>query len=128
MGTNFYTKTGEHIGKRAAAGAYCKKCGLPFIDEGIEEWSGKKVYGTDAVHVSNAKYLPFCPICQKPRDESLGVCSFTFAVSPKRLFRIMFSGEEIEDEYGKTYSSEEFKKELQDYPIKYWHMVGTDFC
>jgi hypothetical protein len=86
MGTNFYTKTGEHIGKRSAAGAFCKKCGVPFIDEGVEDWGRKKVYGTDAVHVSKAKYLPFCPICQKPRDESLRVCSFTLRYRLKGYF------------------------------------------
>ena len=36
--------------------------------------------------------------------------------------------EELKNKYLEVLESEEFKKELQGYPIKYWNMVGEDFC
>ena len=128
MGTNFYTKDGEHIGKRAMAGNFCKECGVSYTDAGYQWWSGKTVYNVEAVHVGDSTRLDLCPICQKPIADSQVVCSFTFAVSPKKLLEIMMGESEIVDEYGTKYTIPEFKTKLREYPIKYWHFVGIEFC
>jgi hypothetical protein len=62
MGTNFYTLSGIHAGKRSAAGPYCWDCGITLCKD-----------GNDGIHKScnhpnilcNCKWYDACPNCGK---------------------------------------------------------------
>lgn len=156
MGTNFYSLNGRtHVGKRSSAGKYCWDCGITLCKSGEEyvhfsrkpitisrdNWAG---YDPNAESV---EWYDACPICGKkyepPSDwnnaagkelgfstikgKQTGVatcCSFTWAVKPDRIQ----GWKGVRDEYGKKYTMEEFKEELDFCPIRFYHSIGRDFC
>jgi len=139
MGTNFFSKSGIHIGKRSAAGLYCWDCGVSLCKGG-----STKIHMGDGT--DNGWYKT-CPICdEKPIKETweqstggrelgfneskpkakTGVatcCSFLWAISPKRLSRMQL----ILDEYGREFSKEGFNDVLEECPIKFYTSIGKEF-
>ena len=134
MGTNFYTKDGTHIGKWSAAGLYCWDCGVTLCKGGEE-----------GVHYG-VGYFDHCPTCKKrPKKEGwngsmgrelgfnesgpakkAGVCScasFTWAVPRSDIKELPL----IVDEYGHKYSRKEFSAVLDECPIQFTNMIGSDF-
>jgi hypothetical protein len=146
MGTNFYTLSGKHIGKRSAAGLYDWDCGISL-----------RIGGEKLVHHSTAdifdieahkrEWYDACPKCgQKPVVESLenstlgrelgfnkgpfgkksGVSScssFTWAVLKSDLRKV----KKVKDEYGRKMTIEEFNEMLEECPIQFFDLVGSDF-
>jgi len=146
MGTNFYWRDdGDidiHIGKRSAAGNYCWDCGISLCAAGHHE-----------VHFGSSRFLKECPVCgKKPTDEDLnnsaagrelgfnenkpqpktGVrscCSFSWAMSPGHFHELKSAPNlHIENEYGETFTVEEFSEVLSECPIKYFDNIGIEFC
>ena len=135
MGTNFYTLRGRHIGKRSAAGPFCWDCNRTLCRDGIEgvhqnsKWDYEcpqcgKEYKRDAEglsHSSAGRELGFNHGPYK-RKSGIATCSsFTWAVSPSTL-----RAKTVKDEYGRTFSIEEFKQILEECPIRFY-MIGRDF-
>lgn len=136
MGTNFYSLSGIHIGKRSAAGKYCWDCKTTLCKKG------------EAFVHYNAEWYDSCPICGKPyippenlfdtaigqelgfstiKGKQVGVktcSSFTWAVLPERVKR--YKG--IKDEYGRVLTLEEFKEMLELCPLQYVNLIGKEFC
>lgn len=144
MGTNFYlADTGEHVGKRSAAGPYCWDCGVTLIAQGERR-----------IHSEHATILDACPRCgakeqekgynaalvelgfAKPNEEPLkGVhtaSSFTWAQKPETIIALCMASEKLElvqSEYGDTYSGPEFLRMLDmSCPIRFYESIGRDFC
>jgi hypothetical protein len=148
MGTNFYTLSGKHIGKRSAAGLWCWDCGVTLC-----------VDGPDNVHRGCGHKDPFCscnwyskcPKCGKaPNKETLddnsagrelgfnkskpkkktGVAScssFGWAIAPDILLKSKTKTKTIKDEYGSKMTMKEFKDMLKECPIQNTDCVGMDF-
>ena len=140
MGTNFYTLTGEHIGKRSAAGMYCFDCGISLC-----------IAGWKRVHYSSGpqEWYSKCPKCGKePEKEDLGISaaglelgfnknttqkktgvqscsSFTWAISTSKLEKL--PDPIIKDEYDRHYTKELFFEMLSSYPIHFTDMIGKEF-
>ena len=129
MGTNFYSKSGIHLGKRSAAGLFCWDCGATLCKGGKYE-----------IRTGDSTWYDECPFCgKKPVMEAweesasgrelgfkAGVatcCSFTWAISPKRLSRMQL----IFDEYGREFSKEGFNDVLEECPIKFYTSIGKEF-
>ena len=105
---SFTEGLGYHIGKRSAAGYYCKKCNITLCDGGF-----------DGIHSSDTGFYEKCPICNSDKDIT-HVCSFTWQWSEKLWHRIFdkISGKLIVDEYGDEYSVEYFiGEELKAVPF-----------
>lgn len=132
MGTNFYTQTGQHVGKRSAAGMYCWDCGVTLCQ-------GRVHYGDP--------FYDGCPKCGRKRDnEGLGnssagrelgfnksvplaktgvrsCSSFSWASEPSSLEGFAV----IEDEYGRRYTKREFQDVLEECPIQFTDSIGVEF-
>lgn len=106
------------IGKRQGAGPFCEKCGMSLAS------SNDKLFGTNAIHYSNTKWLNKCPICFKKSDDLPSVCSFTFSISPELLMLMFENNFKIFDEYHIEYSSNEFREILTECKIKFYHGQG----
>lgn len=137
MGTNFYLLTGEHVGKRSAAGPYCWDCGITLCKG-----------GEVGIHMGR-EWHKKCPICgQEPVEESLensssgrelgfnkskpakktGVrscSSFTWAMLSDKNFK---RKRKIKDEYGRKYTKKEFDNVLEECPIRFYDAIGQEFC
>lgn len=104
----FTEKEGYHIGKRSAAGHYCKKCHVTLCDGGFE-----------GIHASDTGFYEECPICHT-KDDVDYVCSFNWQWS-KNFWMSIFSELDnviILDEYGDEFSINEFLNgELQNVPF-----------
>ena len=90
-----------HIGKRSAAGHYCKKCNMPLALGGMTNLHG------------DGRHWDKCPIC-KTKQEDLGfVCSFTWQWGKKYWKNVFEKHPEliIVDEYDDEYTIENFLKE-----------------
>ena len=156
MGTNFYFYEGDreyqHIGKRSAAGLYCWDCGVSLCDGAFDDYNKCAVYGNDAVHHDCLDWLDECPICgakwveeklsestsgrelgfnkTKPgKKEGVTLCSsFSWAISPAYFVDLKNASDTIiTDEYGITYTKEEFADILRDCPIQCWDLVDKEF-
>lgn len=125
MSTNFFigrtrgkvVTRDRHVGKRCAAGLYCWDCGVPLV-----------LNGDPALVHEEAPTLDACPRCGKPAPKSdalkdagnpvgielgfaiprrvrptgiTGVSSFTWAMEPVEVRRIMRHRGWMIDEYGK---------------------------
>ena len=136
MGTNFYANDrarpasyGRHIGKRAAAGYYCWDCQRSLC----------KVEGR-GVHDESAGWHETCPGCNQSkggepirlrRDESaprrkLGVascCSFSWDIRPEQIRWIR----KFVDDCGRVYTTGAFLEVLEECPIRFYDLIGTDF-
>lgn len=132
MGTNFYMLTGQHVGKRSAAGMYCWDCDITLCQ-------GRVHYGDP--------YYDACPKCGKTREtegmddsaagRELGFnksvpaakagvrscSSFTWANEPSSLEGVAV----IEDEYGRRYTRQEFREMLEECPIQFTDSIGVEF-
>jgi hypothetical protein len=135
MGCNFYTLKGVHIGKRSAAGYYCWDCRTTLC-----------CGGEQFVHYGS-KWFDKCPICNRPKDKedwasgSVGrelgfnkkefsaktgvksCSSFNWAIDPDKINKLRF----VKDEYGRRYTLKEFRKILEECPIRYTDMIGREF-
>ncbi len=140
MGTNFYTLTGEHIGKRSAAGVYCFDCNISLCIGGLErvhyssspsDWyekcpkCGKEVEKEDLDTSSVGLELGFN---NNPSQKKTGVrscSSFTWAIEPSEFKKQLFSV--IKDEYGREYTKQIFLEMLDSYPIHFTDIIGKEF-
>lgn len=146
MGTNYYVrgwKSGDHmnpkfhIGKRSAAGLYCWDCGVTLCK------GGKK-----SVHSGESKWLKSCPMCGKktiteglfdgaagrelgfnktPFGKKTGVSScssFSWCMRPGEFLK---KNVIIWNEYGETFTKDEFLKILEECPIQYQNSIGQWF-
>ena len=138
MGTNFY-QSGQHIGKRSAAGLYCWDCGVTLCKG-----------GGLAIHAGGSEWHDRCPVCGASRTtegisegaagRELGfnktepspktgvkTCSsFTWAVDPEG-FSPPRRGKPIRDEYGRKYTAKGFDAVLSECPVQFTNLVGEDF-
>lgn len=105
---DFTEKEGYHIGKRSAAGYYCKKCNVTLCDGGFA-----------GIHSSDTSFYDECPICHSDKDVAY-VCSFNWQWS-KNFWMSIFvelDGVVILDEYENEFTIQEFLKvELQSVPF-----------
>lgn len=145
MSTNFYWKDGlavvrstlventedyawnsvhVHIGKRAAAGLYCKDCETTLCTR-----------GSRGIHYTNSEndWMKACPVCGaewsaenlgKPNSGPIStVCSFTWTVlgHRKAMERLVEEGRGDEklivDEYGVEYTPKEFLTMMAEIPF-----------
>lgn len=156
MGTNYYfrgsdledSRSGDHIGKRSAAGAYCWDCMISLCR-----------YGEREVHKAPLKdlgnwFFNICPNCGKSpqkmdfsqpghaagielgfssertkRDTGVTSCSsFSWDIGPDKAILRLWAGEEVIDEYGHEMSAEEFLAMLDlNCPIRFYDSIGRDF-
>ena len=126
MGTNFYIKDQDvtiHIGKRSSSGYYCYTCNTTLCAE-----------GNSGVHSGLATWCDNCPICgSSPEEEGpvLNSTSFTFAIDPVDFFTLLIQKREsitIFNEYNTFYNEKELIEILNDCPIKFYNLIGEDFC
>jgi len=124
MGTNFYLKSGQHIGKRSAVGYYCWDCQIKCEGEKCPN-CGKIFEGNVMAEGAVAVELGFAkPYTQNERKGVRRVSSFTWDVDPM-LHQLP---SELVDEYGKTYSFRKFKEQvLANCPIQIFTEVGRNF-
>ena len=145
MGTNYYWITLPkeledgiankeillHIGKRSAAGNYCKKCGTTFHKFGTNEIHGQynphptleALKGEkDALIEYEVEYNSYwyrqCPICG---GYGTYICSFTWTfMKQKEIIKSLVGVEKpvIRDEYGDIYSAREFLERVKT-PVEY---------
>lgn len=121
MSTNFYLHTkGDviHIGKRSAAGLYCRKCNITTCTAGEEH-----------VHTGKGSFSKTCLECFRPVTTS--ICSFSWAIAPHKLALIHRHDldSKIFDEYGTPIRLLDFEFNLQEKcPIQYYDSIGTEFC
>ena len=125
-----------HIGLRSAAGMYC-------WDDGVTLCKG----GNEGVHYDSGWY-DSCPKCsKKPANEGLdgsaagrelgfnktpygkktGVAScssFTWCMDPDAFLKKNVT---IWNEYGDTFTKDEFLQILEECPIQYRHSIGKWF-
>ena len=143
-----------HIGKRSAAGPYCWDCNMTLCILGEEaiHYSARNAFHAacplcqqkpkDEGHASTgSRELGFN---SAPPARKMGVAScssFTWAMDPDRLFKDSITtplvcpccsrpfddDKVVEDEYGKTYSMDEFKQVLDECPVQYKNSIGTVF-
>jgi len=147
MGTNFYIVghtddegPDHHIGKRSAAGPYCWDCSISLID-------GK-------LHSSESKARQDCPRCGKERNtegleessagrelgfnkstpqKKTGVAScssFGWCMSPVAFEEAVKNkkGKTVEDEYGRKFTTKQFRDILKECPINLYGSIGEWFC
>ena len=140
MGTNFYTLTGTHIGKRSAAGMYCFDCGVSLCiagwkrvhhSSGPQDWysrcpkCGKEPEKEDLDISSAGLELGFN---KNPCQEKTGVkscSSFTWAMEPSKFKKHLLPV--IKYEYDRKYTKQLFLEMLNSYPIQFTDMIGKDF-
>jgi len=156
MGTNFYWKTvgtGRttlangieidhtidrmdpvyHIGKRSAAGLYCWSCRVSLCREGESQ-----IHYGGGPQRREERWYDACPKCGRKKggrdlDAETGVghaCSFTWAQIPHKVRRVCEERPQeslIEDEYDRSYTGEEFLKELRFCPIVFTDSIGRFF-
>lgn len=132
MGTNFYIKGKRgnddpryHIGKRSAAGPYCWDCGVTLCKGGSSQVHygsefydacpkcGKKLEKETLDNSSVGRELGFNTEKPKRKTGVKGCSSFTWVRELKGIKHIV-------DEYGVSYTLEEFKKVLDECPIKFY--------
>jgi len=147
MGTNFYTLEGKHLGKRSAAGLFCWTCkkSLRIGGESLVHTSRADLFDVEA---HKREWYNKCSICgdvpqnegwdnssvgrelgfnKEPYGEKTGVSScssFTWAVRESSLNRLKY----VKDEYGRKFTIAEFRKILEECPIQFFDLIGTDFC
>lgn len=122
-----------HIGKRSAAGLYCWDCGVTLCKS-----------GNRGVHQGQSEWYEACPKCgQKPKVEDLatgamgrelgfntqpfqkktGVQSCASFFWARKLGKV----QNIVNEYGDSYTREEFLQLLEECPIQHENMIGALF-
>lgn len=145
MGTNFYLiDTGQHVGRRSAAGLWCWDCGVTLCTGGVG-W----------LHQSQCGFLPACPSCGQKRvagpsayssvlvelgfakaaEERLtgvqGCSSFSWAMHPEdagAYCRMRANEPCIVDEYGHEMTGNEFGRMLEcNCPVRFTDSIGTSF-
>lgn len=123
MGTNFYLRSGQHIGKRSAIGYYCWNCRIQCNGEKCPN-CGKTFKGNVMTEGAVAVELGFAkPNTQSERNVVRRVSSFTWDMDPKLQLPSA-----IVDGYGKTYSIKEFKEQvLANCPIQIFTEIGRNF-
>ena len=138
MGCNFYNaKTGEHIGKRSAAGPYCFDCGLTLCKGGearVHYFSSEDDWHTECPRcglamaregLGNSTMGLELGFNKNPYETKTGVrscSSFSFAIPEDRARAV----KKVRDEYGHEYKQAEFLKVLDLCPIKY-NLTGYHF-
>jgi hypothetical protein len=51
--------------------------------------------------------------------------SFTWAIKPEKIKKILF----VKDEYGRKYPGKTFREEiLAECPIQFYDLIGVEFC
>jgi len=140
VGTNFYVEgTGQHIGKRSAAGSYCWDCNVTLCVE-----------GEAGIHTGKSAWFKHCPKCGKletkedmetsaagrelgfnrnrpKRKTGIRSCSsFTWAVLPCQNRLDIDAG--VIDEYDRYLTKEEFESVLEECPVQFFDSIGTEFC
>lgn len=145
MGTNFYTLTGRHIGKRSAAGLYCWDCKMT-LRRGGESLVHHSDYGPFEFKGRDMEWFEKCTKCggsprsegisegalgrelgfnKTPYEKKTGVSScssFSWAIDPKTLKSYI-----IKDEYGRRFTRAEFFQMLEECPIRFYDMIGKEF-
>ena len=135
MGTNFYTKSGKHIGKRSAAGLYCWSCMktlCPYGEAKIHEtdWDVNKCPScgrTQTVENNWGAVGLELGFNQGAKEKKAGVqtcSSFTWAMPPENLRRCNI----IVDEYDREMTRVEFLEMLRlNCPVEYFNSIGSEF-
>ena len=146
MGTNYYVRGWKskdsmdpqyHIGKKSAIGPYCWDCGLTLCKG-----------GNSGVHYDDYGWHTVCPKCgKKPIREGLGdgaagrelglnntpygkktgvasCSSFNWCMEPEKFLK---KNVIIWNEYGDTFTKDEFLEILKECPIQYRDSIGGWF-
>lgn len=120
MSTNFYDISGNHTGKRSAAGLYCFSCHITLCAD-----------GKDAIHYDGHEWYESCPQCGETNGSIVHpTCSFIWAVSPEEFgVQCSINPDKImvRDEFGRVYTGEQFIEELRCCQIQYTHSIGIEF-
>lgn len=145
-----------HIGKRSAAGQFCHTCGMSLCSSAYCKVEQKTWYGQEAVHYGyQALWLDKCPVCGaepkkevsipnaadvelfgskqlNPREGVSSTCSFSFALTGAELAsqfeKMKDVSHPVRDEYGRSYTRQEFMEIIGACKIKIYHSVGREFC
>jgi len=147
----------RHIGKRSAAGSYCWDCKITLckggesdIHYGRTEWydacprcgAKREAEGLDTS--AAGRELGFNKSEPAAKLGVASCCSFSWAMTTVQFQDVLekpntvccscdrpYDDKEkiIEDEYGRTYTRDEFLKNvLAECPVQYWDSVGKYFC
>ena len=150
---NWGTRYQDHIGKRSAAGMYCWDCNVSLHKLGENEVHNThgiyKGHDLNQMIAEREEYwYDKCPECgQRQKEETLtdssagrelgfnknppekktGVASclsFSWAMKPDHFARNVV---EVWDEYSRQYTLKEFKKILEECPIRFYELIGKEF-
>lgn len=110
---------GDHLGKRSAAGPYCRSCGVTLC-------RGGEVH----VHDSISAWHNRCPVCFREPSRDDTTCSFSWAQDPF-VVAVAFSTRPDEvlviDEYGVSYTGAQFMAVAADCRIVFTSSIGDEF-
>lgn len=155
MGTNFYIRGFKsndsmdpkyHIGKRSAAGLWCWDCGITLCKDGIERvhndkcphsapfcrcrWykacpkCGKELVNEGLTHSSVGRELGFNHDQPAKKTGVQSCSSFTWCMDPEKFLKKRVT---IWNEYGDTFSHDEFMAILEECPIQSTKSIGQWF-
>lgn len=134
MSTNYYVRgfdyddtPGRHLAKRSMSGPYCYTCKETLCAD-----------GENAIHDGKSKWNEVCTKCGEKGKPS---CSISWAIAPALWEQFAnkleccpscerkYNDPEkcIQDEYGRLFTIEGFKKVIDECPIHYTNMVGKYF-
>lgn len=147
-----------HLGKRSAAGVYCWDCRITLckggedgIHMGKSDWHdgcpkcGATRSNESLENNTAGRELGFNKNAPETKTGVKSCCSFGWAMPTVNFNRLMESKcashncpscdrkyddpeKIIEDEYGRTYTKEEFEDVLAECPVRFWNHVGQYFC
>jgi len=154
MGTNFYTLSGKHIGKRSAAGQYCWNCNVTLCKggkENVHSSGGFVVTSSNSIfdYIKHIKTLWYdkCPKCNKeegvePLHEGASGRELGFNKEPFKVKSGVTSCSSftwdvdpitlkrlkyVKSEYGEKLTINEFYDMLKECPIQFYDSIGSDF-
>ena len=117
----------KHIGKRSAAGFYCKSCGATLCEYGTRHVHD--TYITMPYGEKEIRFHDVCPVCNSDKN-LIGACSFTwtFMKHKRELEKLAKKNSDekvVQDEYGEQFTAKEFLEEV-DVSIEF--QDASEFC
>lgn len=114
----------RHVGKLSGAGNYCFKCKISLHKGGEKD-----------VHSgSSAGWWTRCPICMSANEGNFGPVKFAFswtwALPQEEVIDwCTRHGDSycVKDEYGAVISGRELLRQIEECPIQFSNLIGTEF-
>ncbi len=148
MGCNFYavitsgdSESERHIGKRSASGYYCWDCDISLCASGHDDVHGSARFldhcpvcgggkETESIESSAAgRELGFNKLTAKRKSGVKGASSFSWAMTPSHFDELICAPNvHVRDEYGRSFTRDQFSEIMSECPIKFFRSIGVDFC